>query len=61
MLDVVFTGNFLKPVEAFVRQNFDASDLNRLSPDVLYWAIGITLVGLFVHLVFLYWAKKERK
>lgn len=65
MIDVEFTGTFLKPVEAFVRQSFDASELNRLPPEFLYWTIGITALALVVHLIVqgapLLRGRKERK
>jgi hypothetical protein len=48
-MDPVFTGKFLKPLESFALQYFDATHLYRLSSDVLFWIVAITVVGLAIH------------
>lgn len=49
MAEAVFTGKFLKPVEAFAVQHFDAIDLNRLTPNILFWIGAVVVVILAIH------------
>lgn len=61
MTVATFTGNFVKPAEAFTLQHFDYSGLNRLAPELFLWMI--ILVGAFfvIHFVFSVFIKSKRK
>lgn len=52
MAEVVFTGKFQKPAEAFAVQHLDPTDLNRLASDVLFWIVVIVAAGLAIHFLF---------
>ena len=49
MAEAIFTGKFLKPAEVFAVQHFDATDLNRLTPNVIFWIAAVVIVGLAIH------------
>lgn len=49
MSEAIFTGKFLKPVETFVVQPFDHTDLNRLGSDFFLLIIVLAAVALAVH------------
>ena len=49
MSEAIFTGKFLKPVEAFALQPLDHTDLNRLGSDFFLWIIVLAGVALAIH------------
>lgn len=51
MSEAIFTGKFLKPVEAFALQPLDHTDLNRLGLEVFLGIIVLAGIALVIHFV----------
>jgi len=65
MSEAVFTGKFLKPVEAFALQPLNHTDLNRLGLEVFLGIIVLAGIALAIHFLLQRYPdlfrKKERR